>query len=114
MGYSTATLRVLGGVARLSGPDAWRNGARVRPRSCRRWGGLAEGEIGSVQRAARGRPVPGARLRVTPPAHVGGKRVFARAHLDFRFGVMRVVEPQLPFHILHACATLVQIGHREL
>src|SRR5882672_2691381 len=77
-------------------------------------GVLAAGEIGPVQRAAGGRPVPGARLRATHPAHVGGKRVFAQANLDFRFGVMRVVEPHLPFHILDACATVVQIGHHEL
>src|SRR5882672_4376170 len=37
-------------------------------------GFLTEGEIGPVQRAAGGRPVPGARLRATHPAHVGGKR----------------------------------------
>src|SRR5260221_8104215 len=75
---------------------------------------LAEGAIGPVQRPAGGRPVPGARLRATHPAHVGGKRVFAQANLDFQFGVMRVVEAQVPFHIFDACATLVQIGHREL
>src|SRR5437763_1364185 len=77
-------------------------------------GFLTEGSIGSVQRPARGGPVPGARLRATHLAHVDGERVSAQANFDFSFGAMRIVEAQLPLYILDACLTVVQISHSRL
>src|SRR5438876_1150363 len=77
-------------------------------------GFLTEGSIGSVQRPARSRPVPGARLRAAHLAHVGGERVSAQANFDFRLGAMRIVEAKLPLYILDACLTVVQISHSRL